>query len=318
MSRIIKASCPSQKYYQIISLAQIKEFAKYVRVLEFIYSNLCTNVIRKKRDIYYSDAKLFQSQRCTDRIINAFASTFSIPTFRMNIISSEKGLIMGPLLIKTPCFSDDKRETVVLDCRSQPQLVPSPSDDLSFSIDTSCIPCESKTFVLVLEKETLFNLAVQENLTQKYNCILITGKGYPDEGTRYLVNLLTDHFPLYILTDADPHGINIFLTYSHGSRNYSYRDCLSASSAKWIGVELGEVSETNRINLNSSDLKLLSRLQSNPVVLMQPILQKCVQLMASRNQKAEAESFFSSQKFGFFSKHYLFSKLCSLSNSGAP
>lgn len=48
---------------------------------------------------------------------------------------------------------------------------------------------------------------------------LFQGKGYPDMNTRFLLKQiwLKYRLPMYILTDADPHGIEIMLTYRHGS-----------------------------------------------------------------------------------------------------
>lgn len=45
------------------------------------------------------------------------------------------------------------------------------------------------------------------------------GKGYPDTNTRLILNKLRElhTLPIYALTDADPYGIEIMLTYRHGS-----------------------------------------------------------------------------------------------------
>lgn len=45
------------------------------------------------------------------------------------------------------------------------------------------------------------------------------GKGYPDMNTRLILNKLRElhTLPIHIVTDADPYGIEIMLTYRHGS-----------------------------------------------------------------------------------------------------
>lgn len=68
-------------------------------------------------------------------------------------------------------------------------------------------------FVLVVEKEAAFQKLLEENCPRALNCILVTGKGYPDTATRMLVKLLSDKMPVYIVVDADPFGVDIMLIY---------------------------------------------------------------------------------------------------------
>lgn len=70
-------------------------------------------------------------------------------------------------------------------------------------------------FILVIEKEAVFQKLLQENCPRALNCILVTGKGYPDVATRMLVKLLSDKMdlPVYIIVDADPFGVDIMLIY---------------------------------------------------------------------------------------------------------
>lgn len=48
----------------------------------------------------------------------------------------------------------------------------------------------------------------------------LKGKGYPDINTRSLLKKIWDdcHLPIYALVDADPFGIEIMLSYRHGSK----------------------------------------------------------------------------------------------------
>lgn len=97
------------------------------------------------------------------------------------------------------------------------------------------------THILLVEKDTVFKKLLQNNIIGRWNnkCILITvrtlmpcklllfsqvfapsqGKGYPDTNTRLiLVKLRELHaLPINVFTDADPYGIEIMLTYRHGS-----------------------------------------------------------------------------------------------------
>lgn len=46
------------------------------------------------------------------------------------------------------------------------------------------------------------------------------GKGFPDNGTRLLLKQLWSTFklPIFLLVDADPHGIEIMAVYKYGSK----------------------------------------------------------------------------------------------------
>jgi len=70
-------------------------------------------------------------------------------------------------------------------------------------------------FVLIIEKDAIFQKLLEENCSRVLRCILVTGKGYPDVATRMLVKMLSEkmNLPVYIIVDADPFGIDIMLIY---------------------------------------------------------------------------------------------------------
>lgn len=76
-------------------------------------------------------------------------------------------------------------------------------------------------FILVVEKESIFHKLIEEDLPNKLTrpFIMITGKGFPDLNTQLFLKKLwmVMSIPVFILVDADPHGINIMLNYRFGS-----------------------------------------------------------------------------------------------------
>jgi len=72
-------------------------------------------------------------------------------------------------------------------------------------------------FVLVIEKDAAFQKLLEENCPRALNCILVTGKGYPDVATRMLVKMLSERMdlPVYVIVDADPFGVDIMLIYRY-------------------------------------------------------------------------------------------------------
>jgi DNA topoisomerase VI subunit A len=68
-----------------------------------------------------------------------------------------------------------------------------------------------------VEKETVFtSLGSHPGFLEASKCILLTGKGYPDYAARLLLESIAKSYPglpILVLTDADPHGLHIALTY---------------------------------------------------------------------------------------------------------
>lgn len=59
-------------------------------------------------------------------------------------------------------------------------------------------------------------LASHPNFFEATQCILISGKGYPDCAARLLlarISLAYPTIPIFMLADADPHGLHIALVY---------------------------------------------------------------------------------------------------------
>lgn len=95
-------------------------------------------------------------------------------------------------------------------------------------------------YILIVEKDTVFTRLIKANFFDKINSkvILVTAKGYPDVNTRVLLNRLEKdlHIPIYILVDADPHGIEIMCTYKFGSLHLVHNSQqLAVKSIQWIG-----------------------------------------------------------------------------------
>lgn len=87
-----------------------------------------------------------------------------------------------------------------------------------------------------MEKETAFESLVLDPHFQSscHTWLVVTGKGYPDHATRNLLKRLIDSrqrqnnpLPVYIVTDADPHGIAIAVCYARTLQNTGLR---------WVGV----------------------------------------------------------------------------------
>ncbi|XP_075669633.1 meiotic recombination protein SPO11-1-like [Castanea sativa] len=74
-------------------------------------------------------------------------------------------------------------------------------------------------YILVVEKESVFERLANDQFCNTNCCIVITGRGYPDIPTRRFLRLLIEKLclPNYCLVDCDPNGFDILTTYQFGS-----------------------------------------------------------------------------------------------------
>ena len=88
---------------------------------------------------------------------------------------------------------------------------------------------------------------------------MVTGKGVPDLATRQLVYRLTTQFilPVVILTDCDPYGFEIALTYKFGSLAMAWvPERLAVPSAIWLGLLPSDLDE---LGIEEESMRPLSR-----------------------------------------------------------
>lgn len=116
--------------------------------------------------------------------------------------STSKGLVCGDLKLDLSCGQS------IIYNQSSSQAVPDVVANVTRISTTG-------KFLLVVEKDSVFQKLLSEGCSAHHNCILITGKGYPDVQTRMLLNLLSSklQLPAYALVDPNPHGFEIMCTY---------------------------------------------------------------------------------------------------------
>jgi len=85
------------------------------------------------------------------------------------------------------------------------------ASDFRISSNAKCI--------LVIEKEGVYNRLSEDRFYDRYPCILVTGRGFPDLATRALVHTLHNelNLPVLGLCDCNPYGIGVLQTYQVGN-----------------------------------------------------------------------------------------------------
>ncbi|XP_003372879.1 carboxypeptidase B [Trichinella spiralis] len=210
------------------SKKRIKDFSQRNEILDEIQRNHDGNVAL----FIVSDWKI---KDLCNAICNCEISSEGKAACENRALSSPKGLVLGDLVFQLG-------NTEIVDCNSI-STIPTRSDE--FQVLTT-----SATFILIVEKDSIFEkLAMEKANSVLRSAILVTAKGYPDFPTRLFLRKLYDYLklPMFALMDADPCGIEIFLTYKYGPMNVSYESGVNVLLPwmKWIGVYPSEISSLN-------------------------------------------------------------------------
>ncbi|KAJ4886462.1 Meiotic recombination protein SPO11-1 [Raphanus sativus] len=198
-----------------------------LRVLLIVQQLLQENRHGSKRDIYYMHPSAFKAQSVVDRAIADICILFKCSRYNLNVVSVGNGLVMGWLK-----FREAGRK---FDCLSSlntafpvPVLVEEVEDVVSLA-----------DYILVVEKETVFQRLANDMFCKTNRCIVVTGRGYPDVSTRRFLRLLMEklQIPVHCLVDCDPYGFEILATYRFGSMQMAYDiESLRAPEMKWLGA----------------------------------------------------------------------------------
>ncbi|KAH7546920.1 hypothetical protein FEM48_Zijuj01G0251900 [Ziziphus jujuba var. spinosa] len=198
-----------------------------LRILLIVQQLLQENKHGSKRDIYYMHPTVFSEQKIVDQGINDICILLGCSRHNLNVVSAGKGLVMGWLR-----FSETGRN---FDCISRPctaHHIPVYVEEVEDIVSVA-------QYILVVEKESVFQRLANDQFCNTNHCIVITGRGYPDVSTRRFLRLLIDILclPAYCLVDCDPYGFDILCIYRFGSMQMAYdAKYLRVPEIQWLGA----------------------------------------------------------------------------------
>lgn len=124
-------------------------------------------------------------------------------------------------------------------------------------------------FILVVEKEGIYNRLSEDRLFERIPCILVTGKGFPDLATRAFVSSLYQefHLPVFGISDCNPYGVAVLWTYCKGSKRLGVDgDDRYGVPIQWLGLRPTQVEELRREQKLPSDVyQQLTKVDRNKV-----------------------------------------------------
>ncbi|XP_073029908.1 meiotic recombination protein SPO11-1 isoform X2 [Primulina eburnea] len=198
-----------------------------LRVLLIVQQLLQENKHGSKRDIYYMHPSVFREQSVVDRVINDICILLHCSRHNLNVVSVGNGLVMGWLR-----FTEAGRKFDCINCPNMAHHIPVHVEDVEDIISVA-------EYILIVEKESVFQRLANDQFCKHNRCIVITGRGYPDVPTRRFLHLLTKtlHLPIYCLVDCDPYGIDILTTFRFGSMQMAYDSkSLRLPAIRWLGA----------------------------------------------------------------------------------
>ena len=302
LNRIVLRNKTTERAFGHIK--SVRKTAITTRVLQLIHE-LCSKGIHvTKRDLFYTDVKLFEKQEDTDDILDDVATMVGCTRTSLNVVASEKGIIVGRVQFR------DAGD--LIDCTRMGvggKAIP------PFTERITDIQSDAE-FILLVEKDAAFMRLAEDRFYNTYPCIIITAKGQPDVSTRRLLKRLKEelHLPVIGLFDSDPYGLKILSVYMSGSKNLSYDSAsLATPDIKWLGVRPSDLDRYDipaqcRLPMTDRDIKTGENLLQEEFIKCNPAWVAELKLMLKTKVKAEIQSL-SAFGFQFLTQEYLPRKL---------
>mmetsp|Transcript_25700 Transcript_25700/g.62952 ORF Transcript_25700/g.62952 Transcript_25700/m.62952 type:complete len:414 (-) Transcript_25700:280-1521(-) len=286
------------------NVKESRKSAITLRVMQLLHAVLNKRIHITKRDLFYTDVKLFVDQADSDGVLDDVATMIGCTRSNLHVVASDKGLVVGRIQ-----FEEDGDP---IDCTRMGvggKAIP-PYIDKIENIRSDA------EFVLLVEKEAAYMRMAEDRFYQKYPCIVITAKGQPDVASRMFLSRITNELqiPVLGLVDSDPYGLKILSVYMSGSKNMSYDSAsLTTPDIKWLGLRPSDLNKYDlpdqcRLDMTENDIKTGQELMKEEFIQKNPEWMKELETMVKTKKKAEIQAL-SSFGFQYITEEYLPRKL---------
>jgi DNA topoisomerase-6 subunit A len=273
-ARMLKLG-PEKMHRRFLDMKEARRFMQTVLMLRLIVEAIREDVYPTIRDLYYNGKhtisfkdplgrvhreNTWDEQSESNAVIEDIEVATNVLREEMGVSADVKGKIVGPIVVRSQGYELDASkfgETAL---------------SLPVNVDGLEIVKVEAAYVLVVEKDAIFQRLVREKYWSQENAILVTAKGMPDRATRRFVRRLNEEYklPVYVLTDGDPYGWYIYSVYKSGSIKLSYEsERLATPDAKFLGltatdIDAYKISDNYVIAANDRDLKRAQELLRYP------------------------------------------------------
>ncbi len=236
---------PSKEERNFMNVSQTKRFMQTIAIAakchKFVSENLHTTIRGLFYQLKYSlgddvDENIFSEQAESNPLIEDLEVALGMKREDMNLNANRKGILAGNMKVIDK-FGNEKIE---IDASKQGRSGwPIPSD---VDNDIEFVDVKAK-YVLVVEKDTLWQRLNEDKFWGKQNAILISPQGQASRGTRRLIHKLSEMgLPVYVFNDCDAWGWYIYWTIKTGSMNLAYiGQAIATPEAKFLGVTMADL-----------------------------------------------------------------------------
>jgi meiotic recombination protein SPO11 len=289
---------------QFHSLSSVADITRLMRVLEVINELLNKDMHATKREIFYSDVKLFKDQKNSDKSIEDAATMLYTTRNSTHVVAAARGSCVGRLRIR------DRNDIIDL------ERLGSGGWSISPMLDNIEIIESDAEFILVVEKDAAMMRLAEARFWRDFPCIILTAQGVGNVAVRMFLKRLSKELklPVFSLVDSDPYGHYIHSVYMRGSKRLSYESpFLATPDIKLLGVltrdlDKYNIPEEGRLPMTKTDIKRTSEMLKEDFVKKNKAWEKDLKLALKLKVKAEIQVL-SSHGFEFLTEKYLPEKL---------
>jgi DNA topoisomerase-6 subunit A len=168
------------------------------------------------------------------------------------------------------------------------------------------------SFILHVEKGTVWQRFNEDKFWKKHNCILTHGGGQPPRGVRRLLYRMHNELklPVYCLLDNDPWGYYIYSVIKQGSINLAFESQrMAVPNAQFLGLRSIDfsrckLSDSVKIALNDQDRKRAKQIAEYPWFAKKKGWQKEIATMLDNGFKLEVEAL-TNRDISFVTEEYV-------------
>ncbi|RDD52354.1 DNA topoisomerase IV subunit A [Nanoarchaeota archaeon NZ13-N] len=303
----------SYGYREFFNLGHTRKFTQTILIAALAKKLISENRTASLREVFYQlrhtipiiNEDTFYEQKESDSVIEDLERTLNIIREKIHIKADRRGYVYGNITMRDRSRGDE------WNCSKLGMGgwgVPSTIEEIEI-LDINA------DFVLVVEKDALFERLIEERFPEKHKAILISAKGQASRGVRRLIHRLRyeHNLPVYVFTDGDPWGYYIYSVIKRGSMKLShFSELLATPDVKFVGMTMDDVDEYDlkrvTIKLTARDEKRIKELMEYPWFKKNRNWQRQFNKMLNKKIKIEQDAL-AAKSLEFVAEKYLPEKL---------